>query len=198
MSIKLFNKWDCGEAVVVEPGLINYISLQPLIVPKTGATYAGKRFHKSKVNIVERLINKIMVTGHKGKKHFQSSGRNTGKKLNAMNAVKDAFIIIEEKLGTNPIVVFVKALETAAPREEIITIEYGGARYPQAVEVAPQRRIDYVLRLMTQGARRASFNKKKSLPQALAEEIMWAYNEDVKSVAISKKNELERQADSSR
>ena len=33
--------------------------------------------------------------------------------------------------------IFVKAIENAAPREEITTIEYGGARYPQAVDCSP-------------------------------------------------------------
>ena len=89
-------------------------------------------------------------------------------------------------------------MENAAPREEIITIEYGGARYPKPVECAPQRRIDRTLKFMTQGAYKNSFNKKKSAAQALADEIMAAYALDQKSVALSKKLEVERQCDSSR
>ena len=94
--------------------------------------------------------------------------------------------------------VFVKALENAAPREEIITIEYGGARYPKAVECAPQRRVDITLRMFVQGAYAKGFNAKKKFFECLAEEIIAAYNLEGKSTAVSKKLELERQADSSR
>ena len=89
-------------------------------------------------------------------------------------------------------------MENAAPREEIITIEYGGARYPKACECAPQRRVDSAMKLMVQGAYSKSFNKKKSYVEALAEEIIAAYNSSSLSNAVAKKNEMERQADSSR
>src|SRR3990167_384222 len=112
--------------------------------------------------------------------------------------VEKTFSLIEQKSKKNPVEVFVKALENAAPREEITTIEYGGARYPKAVECAPQRRVDYALRLMVQGAYAASFGKKKSIEEALSEEIIKAYNMDQGSVALSKKLELERQSDASR
>ena len=98
----------------------------------------------------------------------------------------------------NPVEVFVKALENSAPREEITTIEYGGARYPQAVECAPQRRVDLALRQMVQGSYQKSFNKKPNMVEVLADEIIKAYNSDQGSAAIAKKLELERQADASR
>ena len=104
----------------------------------------------------------------------------------------------EEKTKKNPIEIFVKAVENAAPREEITTIEYGGAKYPQAVEVAPQRRVDLALRQMVNGSYQKCFNKKIKIEQALANEIMKAYEIDKDSAAIAKKLELERQADSSR
>ncbi len=198
-DILVFNRWDCSEIKVDDPGLKKYISVTPTIVPRTGARYAGNRFHKSRVFIVERLINKIMVPGRVGtKKHKISSGNITGKAATAYNIVLETFDIIEKKLNKNPIEVFVKAIENAAPREEIITIEYGGARYPKPVECAPQRRIDRVLKFMTQGSFKASFNKKKSMSAALAQEIMNAYALSTNSLAISKKLETERQSDSSR
>lgn len=198
MELKAFNKWSTENIKIEDPGLQKYITLEPRIMPKTGARYAGSRFHKSKIFIVERLINKLMVSGHKGKKHYLSSGRNTGKSLSNYQLVEKAFTIIEKRLNKNPIEVFVKALENAAPREEIITIEYGGARYPKAVEVAPQRRIDLALRYMAQGAYHKSFNKKRNSVSNLVEEIINAYNKSSTSSAIAKKFELERQADSSR
>ncbi len=196
--VLVFNKWNIEEVSVDDFGLQKYIVLDPRYVPRTGARYAGKRFHKSKIFIVERLINKIMVPGHKSKKHYRSSGHMTGKSTTAYSTVLEAFKIIEEKLKENPVKVFVKALENAAPREEIVAIEYGGARYPKAVDCAPQRRIDVALRYFTQGSYQASFNKKKSIAQALADELINAYKSDQKSLAVSKKLEIERQADASR
>ena len=197
-DIKAFNRWGTQGIVVEDPGLRDYIVLEPKIVPRTGAKYAGNKFHKSKVFIVERLMNKIMNTGHKARKHYKSSGRLTGKAHTAYDIVEDVFRIIESRTKENPIAVFVKALENAAPREQIISIEYGGARYPKAVECAPQRRIDVALRYMTQGAYHKSFNSKKGMVECLAEEILSAYKLSSVSNAISKKNEIERQADSSR
>ncbi|MCF7799286.1 30S ribosomal protein S7 [Candidatus Woesearchaeota archaeon] len=198
-DILAFNRWDCSGVKVEDPGLKDYITVTPTIVPRTGARYAGNRFHKSKVFIVERLINKVMIPGRIGtKKHKVSSGHITGKAATAYGIVLEAFEIIEQKTKTNPIEIFVKALENGAPREEIITIEYGGARYPKPVECAPQRRIDRTLKFMTQGAYKASFNKKKSMSAALAQEIMDAHALSTNSLAISKKLETERQSDSSR
>lgn len=197
-NVLAFNRWNVDGIDIKDPGVKPYICLEPVIVPKTGARYAGKRFHKSKVFIVERLINRLMVTGHKSKKHVISSGHYTGKAHKVYDLVEKALEIVENKLNKNPIEALAKAIENAAPREEIVTIEYGGARYPKAVECAPQRRVDMVLKLMTQGARQKSFNKKKSIESALADEIINAHNLSNNSLAISKKLELERQADASR
>jgi len=197
-EVLAFNKWSTSGIGVDDQGLIRYINLEPRVVPKTGARYAGRRFHKSKIFIVERLINKLFIPGHKSKKHLRSSGHCTGKTSNAYGIVEKAFNIIEQKTKENPLKVFVQALVNAAPREEIVTIEYGGARYPKAVECAPQRRIDIALRFFVQGSYDKSFKKKKSVESALADEIMAAYKLDPKSLAISKKNETERQADAAR
>jgi small subunit ribosomal protein S7 len=68
-NIKAFNRWGMEGISVVDPGLKDYITLSPRIVPRSGARYAKNKFYKSRVFIVERLMNKIMVSGHKGKKH---------------------------------------------------------------------------------------------------------------------------------
>ena len=196
--IKAFNIWDTTGIKVHDKGLMGYITLEPRIVPKTGAKYIGNRFHKSKIFIVERLINKLMVPGHKSKKHFKSSGHIAGKSNTAYEIVEKTLKKIEAQTKENPIAVFVQALENAAPREEIITIEYGGARYPKAVECAPQRRIDIALRYFCQGSYQKSFNSKKSIEDCLAEEIINAYKLSSNSLAISKKLEVERQSDASR
>ncbi|MFH1316449.1 MAG: 30S ribosomal protein S7 [Candidatus Woesearchaeota archaeon] len=198
IEIKTFNRWGTGSIKVMDPGLVDYINIDPKIVPKTGSKNTGVRFHKTRTFIVERLINKIMNAGHKGKKHFKSSNTTTGKGQTAYKIVEKTFIIIEKRTNKNPVEVFVKAVENAAPREEIITIEYGGARYPRAVECAPQRRIDYALRQMTQSAYQKSFNAKKSIVDTLSDEIINAYNLSANSGSVSKKIEVERQADSAR
>lgn len=198
MIVKAFDKWDTANIKIEDPGLINYINLEPKIVPRSHGRYAGNRFHKSKIFIVERLINRLMVSGHKAKKHTRSSGHNSGKVQKTYEMVEKAFDLIEVRTKKNPVEVFAKAVEKAAPREEIVTIEYGGARYPKAVECSPQRRVDVVLKLMVQGIYQKSFNTKKSAVEALADEIINAYNMSQNSAAIQKKLELERQADSSR
>ncbi len=197
-EILAFNRWSTEGIKIADTGLADYITLDPKIVPKTGARYHGNRFHKSKIFIVERLINKLMVSGHKGKKHFKTSSKITGKAHTVYDIVEKTFRLIEKQTKENPIKVFINALENAAPREEIITIEYGGARYPKAVECAPQRRIDVALRLMVQGAYHKSFNSKKGIVECLTEEILNAYRLDRASNAIAKKLEVERQADASR
>jgi small subunit ribosomal protein S7 len=197
-DVKFFNRWTADKVSVSDLGLVNYITVQPRIVPKTGARYAGNRFHKSYTFIVERLASKLMVSGHKAKKHFMSSGHNSGKKNLALKVVMNALGKCEQKLKQNPLAILVKALENASPREEVIAIEYGGARYPKAVDIAPQRRVDIALRYMTQGAYTKSFNKKTKIEDALADEIISAYQCSAKSAAIAKKRDLERQAASSK
>jgi small subunit ribosomal protein S7 len=198
IQLKFFNRWSPESVVVKDLGLQRYISIAPRILPKTGARYAGKRFHKSYTSIVERLAAKLMNSGHKGKEHFMSSGHNTGKKNQVLKVVEEALALAEKKLNENPIVVLVRAVENAAPREEVIAIEYGGARYPKAVDVAPQRRVDLALRYITQGAYIKSFKKKTSIIDALANEIIAASQNSARSAAISKKRDLERQAVSSK
>ena len=195
---KAFNRWSVEGIKVDDPGIAPYITLQARIVPKTGARYAGNKFYKSRIFIVERLINKLMIPGHKSKKHFKTSYHVTGKAQTTYGIVEKTFKQIEKTTKENPIKVFVKALENAAQREEIVTIEYGGARYPKAVECSPQRRIDLALRHMTEGAYHRTFNTKKGIINSLAEEITNAYRMSNASNAIAKKLEIERQADSSR
>lgn len=139
-----------------------------------------------------------MGSGHKGKKHFISSGHNAGKKTRALHVIENALLKAEQRLKVNPLLILTRAIENAAPREEVIAIEYGGARYPKAVDIAPQRRIDLALRFMTQGAYTKSFNKKMKIEDALAEELIGAYQISAKSNAVAKKRDLERQAASSK
>ena len=197
--MKLFDIWDIENVKVKEKALQPYIFLNPVLVPRSGGRAAsGQRIWVQKNNIVERLMNKLMVPGHRGKKHKLTSYHCTGKSNKVYKVVKETFTLIERETKENPIQVFVKALENAAPREEVTGIEYGGARYSKAVDISPLRRIDLALRWFVQGAYAKSFNAKKKISKALSEEILNAYRIDQGSNAISKKLESERQSDSSR
>jgi small subunit ribosomal protein S7 len=197
-EIKAFGRWSVEGIKIQDPGLVGYINLEPKLVPRTFARYEHTKFHKSRTFIIERLMNKLMVPGHKGKKHKITSYKVTGKSQKAYKIMLETLEIIEKQTKQNPIVVVVKAIENSAPREEIVSIEYGGARYPKAVECSPQRRVDLALRHMTQGAYTKAFGSKRSASKALANEIISAYNLDASSNAIKKKLDLERQADAAR
>jgi small subunit ribosomal protein S7 len=193
-EIKLYNKWSFQDVVVTDAGLVNYINVNPILVPRTNGYYHNTPFYKTKVNIIERLMNRIQVTGHKGKKHRISTGHNTGKAKTISKIMYEVLEILEKRTKENPISVLVKAIENAAPREEVITIERSGARYAQAVDIGPTRRVDLVIRYLAQGAANKSFNKATAFRDALIEEIMDCYNAGDKSMAMSKKNEIEKMA----
>ena len=186
-EIKLFGKWDFKEVEVRDPGLKRYICLTPVYVPHSMGRHEHKRFGKSEVNIVERLVNNLM-----------RPGKNAGKKLRAINVVKNAFEIIHLRTGENPIQVLVRAIENSAPCEDTTRISYGGIVYHLAVDISPQRRLDLALRFICEGARQASFGNPKPLEECLAEEIILAANNDMKSYAVSKRHEMERIALASR
>lgn len=196
-NMKIFGIYDIGEVGIEDVALKRYINLQPRIVIKSQGRYT-ERFAKIKVNIVERLINNLQVPGHRGKKHKIVTGRATGKFTKKENSVKEALKIIEQKTNQNPIQILVKAIENAAPRDEVTSIEYGGARYPQAVDCAPMRRLNLALKNIVHGAYEKSFRKKKTIGEALAEEILATYEKKPDSFSLSKKNETEKQADAAR
>jgi len=195
--ILLFNRYD-SNIIVRDRGLRRYINLTPVILPRTAGKHNNKRFGKSKMHIVERLITKVGITGHRGKKHKRSSGKNVGKYSLATKIVKEAMQIIEEKTKKNPIEVIVRAIENSAPMQETTVIEYGGARHPKCVDVSPQRRVDLALRWITQSSYQACGGKKLSFVRALANELILASEGDQKSAAVNKRIEVERQAKASR
>ena len=112
--MKLFNRWDTSEIKVEDPGLIDYINLRSMLVPKTFGRNTQKQFKKTEMHIVERLINHLYCPGHKRKKHYISSGHNSGKTMTIFNLIKDCFGIIEKKTEKNPVEVLVKAVENSA------------------------------------------------------------------------------------
>jgi small subunit ribosomal protein S7 len=186
-ELLVFGKWDPEEVVVNDPALKNYICLEPRYVIHTHGRHANIPFAKQRVFIVERLINKVM-----------RKGRNTGKKILAYNIVKEAFEIIHRKTKKNPLQVLVDAIINAGPREEVVRLKYGGIAVPKSVDTSSLRRIDVALRNIAEGARLAAFKSKKSIAECLADELIAAANNETRSYAVSKKEEIERVAKSAR
>ena len=158
-----------------------------MTTPHSMGRHEHQRFRKANVNIVERLINNLM-----------RPGKNSGKKAKTANIVKQAFEIIYLRTGKNPIEVLVKAVENCSPCEDTTRVSYGGVVYHLSVDVAPQRRIDLAIRHITEGASASSKNNPLSIQEAVANELILAANNDIKSAGIAKRNEIERVAQSSR
>ncbi len=194
-NLLLWNRWDMTGVEIEDQGLGNVISLRPVLVPHSGGRHEHKKFAKTRVNIVERLVNHMT---HFGKKYAKNTGRMGGKKQKAMNIVKTAFIIVELKTGQNPVQQLVKAIENASPNEDTTRLSYGGVVYHQSVDISPVRRIDLALRFMSEGVREAAFASSRSVEEVLADEIIQAAAGDSNSYSVKKKNEQERVAMASR
>lgn len=183
----IFGKYDTSGIIINDGGLAKYIDLTPNSVPHSGGKHANRWFGKSKLSIVERLINNIMRTE-----------KYTGKKMKSYNVVSKAFDIIAKKTKDNPIQVFIKSLENAAPREEVTRLQFGGISVPKAVDISPQRRLDIALRNLSTGVLQASTKNKKPIYDCLSDEIMLAAKGDMTSYSVAKKEEIERVAQSAR
>jgi small subunit ribosomal protein S7 len=186
-EIKLFQKWSFKEIKVNDLGLQRYLNLTPMVAPHSMGRHEHQRFRKANVNIVERVLNDLM-----------RPGKNSGKKAKAANIVRQAFEIINLRTGKNPVEVLVRGVENSAPCEDTTRISYGGVVYHLSVDVAPQRRIDLAIRHITEGARAASANNPKTIEECIADELILAANNDIKSAGVAKRHEIERVAQSSR
>ena len=108
--------------------------------------------------VVTRLVNSIMLDGKKGV---------------AQKIVYDAFKIIEEKSGNDPLEMFEKAMENIMPSLEVKARRVGGATYQVPLEVRPERRETLGLRWLTAYARARS---ERTMSLRLANEILDACN----------------------
>lgn len=108
--------------------------------------------------LVTRLINNIMYDGKKGV---------------AQKIVYDAFDIVKEKTGNDPLESFEKALENIMPVLEVKARRVGGSTYQVPMEVRPERRETLGLRWLTTYARARS---ERTMRERLAGEIMDAVN----------------------
>jgi small subunit ribosomal protein S7 len=181
----LFGKWETTDIHYEDPSTRRYLSVTP--VAHTMGRHAQKQFKKSELSVVERLANRLMKTGS-----------NAGKKQQALQIVRDAFDIVHERTDENPIQVLVSAVENAAPREETVRLKYGGISVPQAVDTAPQRRVDQALKFLADGAHSSSFKTPTDAAEALANQLVGAADYDVQTYAIGQKEEKERVAAAAR
>jgi len=198
IKFKLFDMYSVDEIKIKDQALQPYISLTPKLLVKSYGRRKSKKSGNNGVNVVERLANHLQVPGHVGKKHRIITSWSSGKSDKNMALLLRSFKIIEHRTKKNPIQVFVDAIDKGSPRDEITVIEQGGARYPQAVDCSPIRRINLALRWFVQGAYGKAFGKKKKMAEALADEIIKASEESMDSFSFSKRNEVEKQADSAR
>ena len=108
--------------------------------------------------VVTRLVNYIMLDGKKGV---------------AQEIVYDAFNIVKEKTGNDPLEMFEKAMENIMPNLECKTRRIGGANYQVPLEVSPARRETLGLRWLTAYSRARG---EKTMSARLAAEIIDATN----------------------
>ena len=108
--------------------------------------------------IVTKLVNRIMLDGKKGV---------------AQTILYDAFDMIKEKTGEEPMAVYEKALENIKPALEVKSRRVGGANYQVPIEVRPDRSEALALRWLVNYAR---LRGGHSMAENLANEIIDASN----------------------
>lgn len=128
--------------------------------------------------VLTKLINQVMLQGKKGV---------------AQTICYDAFDIIKEKLGLEPLEVFQKAMENVMPVLECKARRVGGATYQVPLEVRPERRQTLGIRWLVSITRGRS---EKTMKQRLAAEIMDAYNGV--GGAVKKREDMHKMAEANR
>ncbi|MFH0714255.1 MAG: 30S ribosomal protein S7 [Candidatus Diapherotrites archaeon] len=197
----VFGKWSTRDVHISDYSLASYIVLDTKAFPHSFGRHVNKSFGKSQISIIERLINKMMRSGQ-GKRKLSGKyirGRGScGKKLQTIQIVENAFMIVQQQTKENPIQVLVRAIENAAPREDVTRLQRGGISYTQAVDIAPLKRVDESIKNLSLAAFEASFNTTVKAEEALAKEIISASKGEPSSFAIRRRDELERIAKASR
>ena len=128
--------------------------------------------------LVTRLINSVMYDGKKGV---------------AQKIVYDAFNIIAEKTGKEPLEVFDAAMENVMPVLEVKARRVGGATYQVPIEVRPERRQTLGLRWLTKYTRARG---ERTMAERLAKELMDAANNT--GASVKKKEDTHKMADANR
>ena len=109
--------------------------------------------------VVTKLINQIMQDGKKG---------------TAQKILYEAFDIIKEKTGKDPIEVYNQALENIKPALEVKNRRVGGSNYQVPIEVSEDRAQTLALRWLVNYAR---LRNGRGMAEKIANEIIDAANE---------------------
>jgi len=128
--------------------------------------------------LVTKLINNVMYDGKKGI---------------AQKIVYDAFDIIREKTGKEPLEAFKEALENIMPVLEVKARRVGGSTYQVPIEVRAERRQTLGLRWLTLYARARS---EKTMRERLAGEILDAINNT--GSAVKKREDTHKMAEANK
>ena len=128
--------------------------------------------------LVTKLVNSIMLDGKKGV---------------AQKIVYDAFDIVKEKSGNDPLEMFEKALENIMPTLECKTRRVGGANYQVPLEVSPARRETLGLRWLTMFSRKRG---ERTMSARLAAEIMDAVNNT--GASVKKREDTHKMAEANK
>ena len=128
--------------------------------------------------LVKRLINNVMLDGKKGV---------------AQRIVYDAFDIIKELTGKEPLEVFEAAMENVIPFLEVKDRRVGGATYQVPIDVRPERRETLGLRWITVYSRLRS---ERTAKERLANEILDATNSV--GAAFKKKEDMHKNAEANK
>lgn len=128
--------------------------------------------------VVTRLINNIMLDGKKGV---------------AQKIVYNAFDIIREKTGKDPVEVFTQAMENIMPVLEVKARRVGGATYQVPMEVRPERRQTLGLRWLTTYSRARN---ERTMSERLANEILDAINN--MGASVKKREDTHKMAEANK
>ncbi len=116
-----------------------------------------------------------------------------GKKSVASRIVYDAFKIINERTGSDPLEIFEQAVKNTTPLVEVKARRVGGATYQVPMEVRAGRGTALALRWLIQFSRQ---RPGKSMVMRFANEVMDASNET--GNAIRKREETHRMAEANK
>ncbi|MFD2672475.1 30S ribosomal protein S7 [Marinicrinis sediminis] len=128
--------------------------------------------------LVTRLINRIMLDGKRGV---------------AQTLLYDAFEMIKERTGNDPMEVFEQALKNIMPVLEVKARRVGGANYQVPIEVKPERRTSLGLRWLVHYARLRGEN---TMQERLANEIIDASNNT--GAAVKKREDTHKMAEANK
>lgn len=128
--------------------------------------------------LVTRLINSIMIDGKKGI---------------AQTILYDAFNMIAEKTGREPMEVFNEAIENIMPILEVKARRVGGANYQVPIEVRPERRVTLGLRWLVQYSRNRN---EKTMQERLANEIIDAAGNS--GASVKKREDTHKMAEANK